>query len=47
VLIDFTRPAGTLAHLRLRELGVKRVIGTTGFATPRRARSRDRTPPRS
>ena len=33
VLIDFTRPAGTLAHLQIcRELGVKAVIGTTGFA---------------
>jgi len=33
VLIDFTRPAGTLAHLQMcRELGVKAVIGTTGFA---------------
>ena len=32
VLIDFTRPAGTLAHLaRCRQLGVKAVIGTTGF----------------
>ena len=32
VLIDFTRPAGTLTHLaRCRELGVKAVIGTTGF----------------
>jgi 4-hydroxy-tetrahydrodipicolinate reductase len=32
VLIDFTRPEGTLAHLKLcRELGVKAVIGTTGF----------------
>ncbi len=32
VLIDFTRPAGTLAHLaRCRELGVRAVIGTTGF----------------
>ena len=31
-LIDFTRPAGTLAHLVVcRELGVKAVIGTTGF----------------
>ena len=31
-LIDFTRPAGTLAHLRVcRELGVNVVIGTTGF----------------
>lgn len=32
VLIDFTRPEGTLAHLAAcRELGVKAVIGTTGF----------------
>jgi 4-hydroxy-tetrahydrodipicolinate reductase len=32
VLIDFTRPEGTLAHLKLcRELGVNAVIGTTGF----------------
>jgi 4-hydroxy-tetrahydrodipicolinate reductase len=32
VLIDFTRPEGTLAHLAAcRELGVKCVIGTTGF----------------
>lgn len=31
-LIDFTRPEGTLEHLRLcRELGVALVIGTTGF----------------
>lgn len=31
-LIDFTRPEGTLAHLRVcRELGVNAVIGTTGF----------------
>lgn len=31
-LIDFTRPEGTLAHLKFcRELGVKAVIGTTGF----------------
>ena len=31
-LIDFTRPEGTLAHLKIcRELGVKAVIGTTGF----------------
>ena len=30
-LIDFTRPEGTLAHLKVcRELGVKAVIGTTG-----------------
>src|SRR4051812_39279412 len=32
VLIDFTRPEGTMAHLKAcRELGVKMVIGTTGF----------------
>ncbi|MDO8248539.1 MAG: 4-hydroxy-tetrahydrodipicolinate reductase [Rhodoferax sp.] len=32
-LIDFTRPEGTLAHLRVcRELGVNVVIGTTGFS---------------
>jgi 4-hydroxy-tetrahydrodipicolinate reductase len=32
-LIDFTRPEGTLAHLKVcRELGVKAVIGTTGFS---------------
>jgi len=34
VLIDFTRPAGTLAHLQVcRELGVNAVIGTTGFTS--------------
>lgn len=33
VLIDFTRPEGTLAHLKAcRERGVKAVIGTTGFS---------------
>ena len=33
VLIDFTRPEGTLAHLAVcRELGVNAVIGTTGFS---------------
>lgn len=32
VLIDFTRPEGTLAHLAVcRELDIKVVIGTTGF----------------
>jgi 4-hydroxy-tetrahydrodipicolinate reductase len=32
VLIDFTRPEGTLAHLQAcRALGVRAVIGTTGF----------------
>jgi 4-hydroxy-tetrahydrodipicolinate reductase len=31
-LVDFTRPEGTLAHLAAcRKLGVKMVIGTTGF----------------
>ena len=39
VLIDFTRPEGTLAHLeRCRELGVKAVIGTTGFDDAGKAR---------
>jgi 4-hydroxy-tetrahydrodipicolinate reductase len=34
VLIDFTRPEGTLAHLAAcRAAGVKMVIGTTGFST--------------
>jgi len=38
VLIDFTRPEGTLAHLRIcRELGVKLVIGTTGFTDEQKA----------
>lgn len=33
VLIDFTRPEGTMAHLAVcAELGVKAVIGTTGFS---------------
>ncbi|SFI34222.1 4-hydroxy-tetrahydrodipicolinate reductase [Nitrosomonas sp. Nm34] len=33
VLIDFTRPAGTLAHLAIcRNAGIKMVIGTTGFS---------------
>ena len=33
VLIDFTRPEGTMAHLAVcREMGVKLVIGTTGFS---------------
>ena len=32
VLIDFTRPEGTLQHLKIcRELGIAAVIGTTGF----------------
>ena len=33
VLIDFTRPEGTMAHLKAcRERGVKMVIGTTGLS---------------
>lgn len=33
VLIDFTRPEGTLNHLQVcREFGVAAVIGTTGFS---------------
>lgn len=38
VLIDFTRPEGTLAHLALcAELGVRAVIGTTGFTPAQKA----------
>jgi 4-hydroxy-tetrahydrodipicolinate reductase len=38
VLIDFTRPEGTLAHLAIcRELGVNAVIGTTGFSPAQKA----------
>ena len=38
VLIDFTRPEGTLTHLAVcRELGVKAVIGTTGFSAAQKA----------
>jgi 4-hydroxy-tetrahydrodipicolinate reductase len=38
VLIDFTRPEGTLAHLGVcRELGLKAVIGTTGFSDAQKA----------
>ena len=38
VLIDFTRPEGTLAHLAAcRRLGVKMVIGTTGFSDAQKA----------
>ncbi|GAA0742377.1 4-hydroxy-tetrahydrodipicolinate reductase [Ideonella azotifigens] len=39
VLIDFTRPDGTLAHLaECERLGVKMVIGTTGFEPEQKAR---------
>ena len=38
VLIDFTRPVGTLGHLAAcRELGVRAVIGTTGFSAQQKA----------
>ena len=38
VLIDFTRPEGTLAHLaECSRLGVKAVIGTTGFSDAQKA----------
>ena len=37
-LIDFTRPEGTMAHLKAcRERGVKAVIGTTGFSEAQKA----------
>jgi 4-hydroxy-tetrahydrodipicolinate reductase len=42
VLIDFTRPEGTLAHLAVcRELGVRAVIGTTGFSDEQKAQIAD------
>jgi 4-hydroxy-tetrahydrodipicolinate reductase len=38
VLIDFTRPEGTLHHLEIcRKLGVDMVIGTTGFNAQQKA----------
>jgi 4-hydroxy-tetrahydrodipicolinate reductase len=38
VLIDFTRPEGTMAHLKVcRELGLGLVIGTTGFTDAQKA----------
>ena len=38
VMIDFTRPEATLAHLAVcADLGVKAVIGTTGFEEPQKA----------
>ncbi len=38
VLIDFTRPEGTLAHLAAcRDTGVRAVIGTTGFTPAQKA----------
>ncbi|MDE2416843.1 MAG: 4-hydroxy-tetrahydrodipicolinate reductase [Burkholderiales bacterium] len=42
VLIDFTRPEGTLEHLKVcRELGVAAVIGTTGFTDAQKAEIAD------
>jgi 4-hydroxy-tetrahydrodipicolinate reductase len=38
VLIDFTRPEGTMAHLAVcRQMGVQMVIGTTGFTPAQKA----------
>jgi 4-hydroxy-tetrahydrodipicolinate reductase len=42
VLIDFTRPEGTMAHLAgCRARGVKMVIGTTGFSDAQKAEIAD------
>jgi len=42
VLIDFTRPEGTLAHLAAcRERGIAMVIGTTGFTEAQKAEIAD------
>jgi 4-hydroxy-tetrahydrodipicolinate reductase len=42
VLIDFTRPEGTMAHLRVcRDLGVAAVIGTTGLSEGQKAQIQD------
>ena len=42
VLIDFTRPEGTLAHLKVcRDLGVKAVIGTTGLSDAQKRQVED------
>ena len=42
VLIDFTRPEGTLAHLAAcRRQGVKAVVGTTGFSADQKAEIED------
>ncbi len=41
-LIDFTSPEGTMEHLRVcRELGVKMIIGTTGFTEAQKAEIED------
>jgi len=42
VLVDFTRPEGTLAHLELcQKQGIRMVIGTTGFSTQQKQRIAD------
>jgi 4-hydroxy-tetrahydrodipicolinate reductase len=42
VLIDFTRPEGTMAHVKAcRERGVKMVIGTTGLTEAHKAQIAD------
>ena len=42
VLIDFTRPEGTLQHLRVcRDLGIAAVVGTTGFSASEQAEIAD------
>jgi 4-hydroxy-tetrahydrodipicolinate reductase len=42
VLIDFTRPEGTLAHLKVcRQLGVNAVVGTTGLSEEQKAQVAD------
>ena len=42
VLIDFTRPEGTMAHLAVcRACGVRMVIGTTGFTDAQKATLRE------
>jgi 4-hydroxy-tetrahydrodipicolinate reductase len=42
VLIDFTRPEGTMAHLSVcRARGVRMVIGTTGFSDAQKATIRE------
>ncbi len=39
VLVDFTRPEGTLAHIAVcQKLGVNMVIGTTGFSAEQKKR---------
>jgi 4-hydroxy-tetrahydrodipicolinate reductase len=42
VLIDFTRPEGTMAHVRVcRDLGVAAVVGTTGLSEDQKAQIED------